>query len=206
MTIEEALIEIRRYQTERLKNTYADFSEKPEYTRLVNFFFTQIYGTQDFGFRNESIKTLHQRLKGILKGEIIDAVGKVIELNDLTEMLDRQMAEAWLSRGGQPPLDDETYREIYRSLDNYNDRVRQIELLIDATAAIHRISRSWWVGVSLKAVRTAAHIAGYGKIMDFLEAGYDAFHNIRNINPFLEAVKSREIALNDRLFGVAAAE
>ena len=206
MTIEEALIEIRRYQTERLKATYADFSEKPEYTHLVTFFFTQIYGTQDFGFRNESIKTLHQRLKGVLKGEIIEAVGKVIELNDLTEMLDRQMAEAWLSRGGQPPLNDASYRDIYRSLNNYRHRVRQIELLVDATAAIHRISRSWWVGMSLKAVHTAAHLAGYGKIMDSLEAGYAAFHNIRDIKPFLEAVKSREIALNDRLFGVIAAE
>ena len=199
--IADTLLELKEFQTKRLRETYADFSAQPEFAALVEFFFSQIYGTQDFGFRNESIKTLHQRLSGLLHGQIIDGIGKVIELNDLTENLDRRMAEEFIRRDVSKLSNIEIYGDVYRSLDNYDQRVHQINLMVEATKSIHHLSQMWLIGLSLKAVSKAAHIAGYGKIMDFLEAGYSAFHRVKNIRAFLDAVQSREMALNDRLFG-----
>jgi len=191
---------LQHFQTARIRKTYADVVAMPQYAKLGEFFFEQIYGPQDFGFRNHSIKSLHHKLSGFLKGEIIDGVGKVIELQDLSDALDEQMAQLMLEERIREDLTMEKYAEIYRSLDNYEQRVYQIDLMVDAVTAIHHISQMRFIGWSLKVVSKAAHLAGMGKIIDFLVQGYDAFHSAKDIGFFVQAINQREKALNDRLF------
>ena len=191
---------LQEFQASRIRSTYADLAENPEYTNLVEFFFEQIYGPQDFGFRNDSIKSLHGKLSGILKGDIIDAVGKVIQLNDLSDELDFQMAEKMLAQNFDGELTMPVYQTFYSSLDNYDQRVQQIDLMLDTTRRIHTVSQMWMIGWTLKAVQQAAHLAGTGKIMDFLVQGYEAFKTVKNIDYFIETVEAREKTLNDRLF------
>ncbi|MFQ5583326.1 MAG: hypothetical protein ACE5GL_02685 [Calditrichia bacterium] len=193
---------LQSYQLARIRETYRDLQQIPEYKKLYHFFINQIYGPHDFGFRNQSIKTLHRRLSGILKGEIINAVGKVIELNDLSDSLDDRMAEQMLELGIGPELNKTQYREIYKSLDNYDERVYQIKLLADSVKGIHHISQMRFIGWSLKTVQKAAHLAGMGKIMDFLVEGYEAFRSVKNIEYFTRTLLNRELALNDELFGI----
>jgi hypothetical protein len=193
---------LQTFQAQRIRSTYADLAQIPEYQKLVEFFFSQIYGSQDFGFRNESIKSLHKRLSSFLRGEIIEAVGKVIELNDLSDMLDQRMAEKMLAQQPDRKLTETSYQMIYRSLDNYEERVYQIDLLLEATRGIHHTSRLGLIGWTLKAVQQAAHLAGMGKIVDFLVQGYEAFHTVQHIDDFLATVEAREKVLNDELFGV----
>ncbi len=192
---------LQAFQAQRIRATYADFSVQPQYTKLVAFFFEEIYGPQDFGVRNEGIKVLHQRLSGLLKGEIIESMGKVVELNDLTEKLDNLMVDKMIEQGISADLDERNYGTIYKSCHNYDQRVYQINLMLEATKHIYAVSRMWMIGLTLKAVNTAAHLAGYGKIVDFLSRGYKAFRNVKNIEHFLQAVETREKALNNRLFG-----
>lgn len=206
MNAEDRLPVLRRalqhFQAARIRQTFADVVAMPQYAKLGDFFFEQIYGPQDFGFRNHSIKSLHHKLSGFLKGEIIDGVGKVIELQDLSDALDEQMAQVMLERGTGPELTMPEYAEIYRALDNYDQRVYQINLLVESVKAIHHISQIRFIGWSLKIVDKAAHLAGMGKIMDFLVEGYDAFHSAKDIDFFTQTIEQREKALNDRLFGV----
>ena len=201
-TFEQYKRALQAFQAERIRHTYEDVSRMPQYTRLVNFFFEQIYGPQDFSFRNQSIKTLHQKLSGFLKGEIINEIGRVIELQDLSDTLDNQMVEKMLELGVEPPLTMESYEKVYRSCDNYQQRVYQINLMVEATRGIHRLSQMPFIGWTLKLVRNAAHLAGMGQIMDFLTAGYQAFHSVKNIDYFLETVARRERVLNEQLFGM----
>lgn len=193
---------LQHFQAARIRQTYADVVAMPQYAKLGEFFFEQIYGPHDFGFRNHSIKSLHRKLSGFLRGEIIDGVDKVIELQDLSDALDERMAQLMLEEGISEDLTMEKYAEIYRSLDNYDQRVYQIDLMIEAVTAIHHISRMRFIGWSLKLVSKAAHLAGMGKIIDFLAQGYHAFHSASDIYFFVQAINQREKELNDRLFGV----
>lgn len=191
---------LQRYQTERLRRTYADLEEDPAYRRLVRFFFEHIYGPQNFELRNQSIKSLHQKLSGILKGEIIDNVGKVIELQELSEELDELMTHKMLEYGLEENFREEEYQDIYRRCNNYDRRVYQISLLVESVKGIHHISQMRLIGWSLKVVRSTAHLAGMGNIMDFLVQGYEAFHSTKNIDYFTETIRKRETARNEQLF------
>ncbi|RMG42011.1 MAG: hypothetical protein D6732_01695 [Methanobacteriota archaeon] len=192
---------LQAFQASRIRDTYADLASDPQYALLIDFFFEHIYGPQDFSFRNQSIKTLHKRLSGFLKGEIIEEVGRVIQLQELSDQLDELMAEKSLELEIKLPFTMESYSQVYRYCNNYSQRVHQIELLIEATRGIHRLSQMPFIGWSLKIVRKAAQIAGFGEIMDFLISGYQAFHSTKDIEPFLKIVEKREKALNDQLFG-----
>lgn len=191
---------LQEYQAQRIRRTYADIERMPQYTKLAHFFFDEIYGPRDFGFRNEGIKSLHHKLSGFLKGEIINAVGKVIELNDLSDELDNRMVDRMKQMSVDPELNDEEYRKAYQSLDNYDERVYQINLLADSVKAVHHVSRMRLIGLSLKVVHRAAHFAGFGKIMDFLYDGYEAFHAVKDIEFFAGEILKRELEINDRLF------
>ncbi len=193
---------LQEFQANRIRETYQDLAADPQFKKLVTFFFEEIYGPQDFGLRNEGIKTLHQKLRGFLKGEIIESVGKVIELNDLSGELDNLMVEKMIEQGVDAPLDWEKYSQIYRACDNYETRVYQIKLMQEATTHIHAVSQMRLIGLTLRAVNRAAHLAGYGKITEFLKRGYEAFHEVKDIDLFLREVERRENALNDRLFQI----
>lgn len=191
---------LQQFQARRIRATYADIVQIPQYALLGEFFFSRIYGPQDFGFRNHSIKTLHQKLHGVFRGEIIDTMAKVIELNELSGELDDLMVSTLLREKSGAEWDEAVYAEIYRACDNYSRRVYQIELTVEAIRRVHRMSRIRMIAWILKIVRAAAQLAGMGRIMNFLSDGYEAFHRVEDIDFFADTVAERETARNEMFF------
>jgi len=191
---------LQEFQRRRIDDTYADLKQDPQYRELGRFFFEELYGNDDYSFRDTSIRKLHGVLKGKIHKGIIAAVDQVLELQELSEDLDDRMTEAMIKAGTGPALTMETYAEIYRSLDNYNQRLYQIDLTTDVTRAFFRLSHKWVIGISLKTARSASHLMGLGAIMDFVHQGYTAFQTISDIEPFIDTVRRREKAFNEAVF------
>jgi hypothetical protein len=192
---------LQTYQLDRLKKTYSDFSNEPQFTQMTSFFYEQIYGPQDFGFRNDSIKNLIKKSHHFLKKEIIEAVEKVIELNDLSDELDDLLALQMAKINIDGTINPETYTAAYKKCNNYQQRCYQISLMVDATTRIFKLSHIWFIGASLTTLHSFTELLGIGKIMDFLYDGFQAFSKVDDITPFVEAVHQRETDLNESFFG-----
>jgi len=192
---------VQKYQLDRIKNTYKDFSISPQFKELTIFFFEQIYGPQDFGFRNDSIKTLYKKSHPFLRQDIVKAIEYVLELNDLSDTMDDMLVNQILKIGSQNELDKELYELAYIKCNNYDQRNYQIDLMVEATNRIFNLSHLWLIGASLTALHSFTDLLGMGKIMNFLYDGYQAFHNVEDITPFVEAVYQRETNINNRIFG-----
>ena len=191
---------LQAFQSARLNDTYTDLKNDPEYVKIGHFFFEMLYAPEDFSFRDASIKKLHKLLDGKVYKGMVTAVTQVIELHELSDMLDDRMVDRMIAAGVGEDMNMDQYKEIYRSLDNYDQRIYQIELGTKVTRAFHRLSRKWVVALSLKTVRTAAHLIGTGKILDFIYEGYNAFRAIKNIDFFVETVEQRETAWHDEIW------
>jgi len=191
---------LQAFQSNRLNTTYKDLKQHPEYERIGNFFFNKLYAPEDFSFRDASIKKLHKVLKGTVYKGILSAGQKVIELHELTDSQDDLMVERMIELGIGENITMEEYQSVYRSLDNYDQRVYQIKLSTEVTRAFHALSKKWIVAVSLKTVRSAAHILGIGKIIDFIYEGYSGFRKINNIDHFVETIEKRELAWHDEIW------
>lgn len=192
--------ELQRFQSERLNRTYADLNADPQFSAIGDFFFTQVYAPVDFSFRNASIKTLQQVLEGRIYRPINLAMLKVVELHDLSDALDDGMVANMIDAGIGPELNLEQYRTIYQQLDNYDQRIYQINLTIDVIKAFHALSQKWVVAASLKTVAATAHVFKVGQVMDFFNEGYRAFRKIKSIDHFVDTIAHRERAWHDALW------
>ncbi len=191
---------IQEFQSRRLNGTYTDLKANPEYEKIGKFFFEKLYAPEDFSFRDASIKKLHKLLDGAIYKGMVSAVSMVIELHELSDALDDLMLEKMMENGVGPDMTMDQYQDVYRQLDNYDQRIYQVKLVSRVNRAFHRLSKVWIVGVSLKTVRTAAHLLGMGKIMDFIYEGYEGFRSINNIEYFLNTIEQRELAWHDEIW------
>ncbi len=197
---------LQAFQSTRLNDTYTDLRNDPEYAKIGRFFFEMLYAPEDFSFRDTSIKKLHGLLKGKVYRGMITAVTQVIELHELSDLLDDRMVERMIASGVGENFKMDQYQETYRSLDNYDERIYQIKLSTKVTRAFHKLSKKWVVALSLKTVRSAAHLIGMGKIFDFIYEGYDGFRSIKNIDFFVETVEQRETAWHNEIWNGKAQE
>lgn len=191
---------LQAFQADRMDKTYSDLKNHPEYRKIGRFFFEQLYGPEDFTFRDSGIRKLHQMLRGRIHRGILATVEQVLELHELSEGIDDRMVEKMIERGVGPDFDENGYRAVYRSLDNYDERIHQIDLATETVTEFHRLSKKWLIGASLKTARTAAHLAGLGRIMDFVHDGYVSLRAIRDIDGFVETVRKRERSFNDAIW------
>jgi len=188
------------FQAARLNTTYRDLKSDPQYEKIGVFFFEKLYAPEDFSFRDASIRKLQKVLKGKVYKGMVSAVSQVIELHDLTDRLDDLMVEGMLAAGVGVDMDMDQYQAVYRGLDNYDERVYQINLSTEVTRAFHRLSRKWIVAVSLKTIRTTAHVIGMGKIIDFIYEGYEGFRAVKSIDYFVDTVQEREMAWHNEIW------
>ncbi len=190
---------LQTFQSRRLNTTYRDLRQNHEYKNIALFFFNKLYGPEDYEFRNTSMQTLHKAMDGRAHKGMINAVSMVIELHDLSDDLDNRMADLMIENGVGNDMNIKQYQLIYRKLDNYNERIGQIELSLKVTRVFYDLSRKWVVRLSLRTVRSVAHLLGIGKIMDFVYEGYTAFRDINNIDYFIETIEKREKVWHDKM-------
>jgi hypothetical protein len=194
---------LQAFQSKRLSNTYEDIKQDPEYALIGDFFFNKLYAPEDFTFRDTSIKKLHAALDGKVYKGMVTGVTKVIELHELSDRLDNLMVDKMIESGIDEGMTMEEYQKIYRALDNYDQRIYQINLSAEVTRIFHKLSSKWIVGVSLRTVKTAAIVFNIKPVIDFVYDGYKSFKNLKNIDHFIDTILEREIAWHNRIWSKA---
>jgi hypothetical protein len=191
---------LQGFQAARLNATYQDLKGDPQYAKIGVFFFEKLYAPEDFSFRDASIKKLQKILKGKVYKGMVAAVSQVIELHELSDRLDDRMVDGMLAAGVGTDINMAQYQAIYRSLENYDERIYQINLSTEVTRSFHALSKKWIVALSLKTVRTTAHMIGMGKIIDFIYEGYEGFRAMKSIDFFVDTVQERELAWHNEIW------
>jgi len=191
---------LKQFQSDRLRTTYADFAEEPIYEEACDFFFNRLYSTEDSSDRDAAFKSIYDKASRFMGGDIIKSMEKLIELQDLTLSLDRKLLEILEVLEAPVEFDMETYEKAYSWSDNYEDRVRQIELLVFTNYLVHDISHRFGIGIVLRGLRTACRFSGDTRMVDFLSSGYQAFKNLKRIEPLADAIRTRETERLDRIF------
>lgn len=190
------LPELRAWQTNRLAQTYADLRRDPQYAGAIEFFLNDLYGPHDLTRRDRELMRAWGLLKRTLPAMALDALGQAIELEVLSAELD-QLVTAALSSW---PVTGAGYADAYRVVGRRDARERQIDLVVGVGEDLDRVVRHAWIGAALGLARGPAHAAGFGVLQDFLERGFAAFAGMKDAQPFLGAVREREMQLLQALF------
>lgn len=192
--------ELRRWQSDRLRRTYTDLLDHPQYQLACEFFLSDIYSSQDFSQRDYDAARLHTILSAYLPEKMLRLLSETIQLNRLTAELDQKLLEAL---DGEPALTPEAYARGYRRCDNYGERRKQIDMLSQVLRDAASGARGPVFAISLRLARLPAERAGWMDLYAFLERGYTACRPMRDVDTFINTIYSCEMAILDRIFAGA---
>lgn len=192
---------LRKWQSERLARTYADFARKPRYEPLLRFFLQDLYGARDFSQRNHDVIRLYELVRPIAPEPMVRPLVLSVELHYLTEQLDNALLAVLVSQLGLgDAISVPLYVEAYRRCDNYDRRVQQIELIYKLGGLIDTAVRMPMSGAMLNLARLPLERGGWSELIAFMQRGYKAFRHLRGADEFLVTVRQRETRILDRIY------
>lgn len=195
-------VRLQAFQSVRLRQDHDDLARSPQYGRLAQFFFEDIYGPHDFDDRNTRFRQLYDKLVHIVGPKPLAAMKESLDLVELTDALDDYLIDVLVLGGKADAWTTEDYEWAYRECDNYLARVEQIERIGATLRSVANLSRLPLIDWHLKALRLPARRLGWEPTLGFLIRGYQVFHHARNVEPFVRAVETRETARLNRIYGV----
>jgi len=209
VSVEHSLL--AEWQCARLAETYADFHRERRYRAALDFFLTDIYGPADFSQRDNDIERVYPIMVKMLSVTAIDSLAQAMELHALSMQLDRELIEVLTGEMGLDPaagtgaLTPDMYAAAYRYCDNYDARITQIGLAIEAASLLEHAVRKKMIYLTVKVARAPAKAAGFGELQSFLERGLSAFKKMKGSHRFLDALEQRERHVLDSIFDDAPA-
>lgn len=218
-----AVLEVKRFQHERLTFTYDDLLRSPRYAAAARFFLEDLYGPSDFTRRDTQFARVVPALVRLFPSEIVSTVVHLASLHALSEALDFALAErlstAPVARSATGPapgigprsLEDShalgrsyvdlcSYAQAWKEVGRHDDRGTQIELTRRVGDALDRYTRKRGLRQTLRLMRIPARSAGLEELQQFLERGFDTFHSMGGAAGFLHAVTTRETAMARAFF------
>jgi hypothetical protein len=192
---------IREWQSARLAWTHRDLLENPRYRPATLFFLSDVYAPRDFSQRNYDIQKAYDAMRKAVPERVVHALAETIELHQFTDELDASLAAVLVEQlGVTDSITPEQYAEAYRICDNYDDRARQIAMIVKIGHSVDRVVRLPFIGLTLRLAHTPAHMAGWHELQSFLERGYLAFKHMKGAEEFLSIISGREMMILERIF------
>ena len=192
---------LRTWQSARLATTYADLLADKQFRPACEFFLSDIYAPRDFSQRDHDTQRIHDFLSRVFPAHAVQLLTDVVELNSLSTELDHQLVRVLVD---QLQVTDhitvELYAEGYRLCANNPEREHQIDLVTQIVTKVGEGSHLRVIGVGMKLVRGVVYRAGWNELYDFLQHGYDAFRQMRDVKSFVEIVAQRERRILSQIF------
>jgi len=190
----EIIDQIRKIQIARLRKTYQDYFENPEYNQISKYFFERVYGGEDKISRDAAFNKIYEKLSAAVNEKRIVRVSQLKQLNELTDELDLQMAQLWAQKNTKRAMTLTDFEACYREMNARPKRELQLQLLMETTRFFHRLAHIPFIGFVIKPTQFAARALGVEYIMDFFLDGYKSFKSVKNAEPFMQAIQEREWA------------
>lgn len=193
-----ALERLANWQARRLVQTYADLAAQPRFAAAIEFFETDLYGGKDFAQRDHDLARVVPVMTRMLPEGVIATVATAVELNRLSQELDRQLLAHLPRATGTFTVAE--YAIAYRRMGNRFGRERQIQLIGEIGTALDRFVGNSLVYAALVMMRHPARLAGFFALHDFLERGFAAFRAMGGADEFLATIERRERQLMAAIF------
>lgn len=192
---------LRRWQTARLADSFADFLRDPAKRPAAQFFLSDLYSDRDFSARDRDVAKVMPLMARLLPENLLVAACDAIELAVLSHAFDLRVAEHLAARpspDAQISLAD--YVAAYRATGGRRLRAHQIRLILEVGQTLDAAVKRHGVYRLLRASRLPAKLAGLSALQGFLERGFSAFDRLGGAESFLREIGERERRVSERLF------
>lgn len=193
----------------RSRLTYKEYFDQKTTRPLADYFFESIYTLEGKHERDEMAVNMYNRFKSMLSEKSRGRIENLLLLNEITDRLDRQMADALrkdkkliVKSDGVPHIDLKKLPQIYRKTSTLDDRVAQLRLVVQNLESFFELSKHPMAGVVIRPVALAAKTVGFSKIFKVFEQGYNATKPISKevFFEFTQYVRGHEMLFLEKSF------
>jgi hypothetical protein len=185
-----ACLEVKRFQAQRFRATYADLLQSTRYQSAANFFNDELYGDHDYTQRDQQFARIANTIARIFPATVVETAASLAEVHAMTEKLDDLVARQWLATLQGSPA--RRYISCWRVVADRSARLRQLEVVLHLGQQLDRLTRTRGLRTLLRMMRAPAHAGGLNALQNFLETGFDAFAKMGGATEFLNLIESRE--------------
>jgi hypothetical protein len=187
---------LRSFQAARMAITHADLLASNETRDAAQFFLDDLYGTHDFTQRDADIERIIPMMESLMPISALQTIAEAIELDALSEALDRAMAEAM----GEQFVEAD-YIAAYCKVATRAEREAQIAHIQSVGSSLCELVRIPLIGGTLAMMRVPAKLAGLGELHNFLDRGFGAFKKMRKPRDFVTTIVTRETTILENMYG-----
>lgn len=188
------------WQSERLRKTHFDLHQNEQFKPGLEFLLSDLYAPQDFSARDHNLERIFPKLVKYLPDKVLSTIAQLVELNHLTQALDHQLSELLCDASGAAEFTEDQYCEAYRACNNQDLRAHQIQQISEAGLLLDRYARSTFLHYSLKLAEGPAEMAGLAALHNFLARGFEAFHQMQNVDVLMSLLSTRESTILHRIY------
>lgn len=187
--------EVVRAQVERFHEYYEDYFNRKETLLMVEYFFERIYNLDGRKqWINIAINSF-DKVKNIMKDSTRESVEQLMDLNQLTDRLDTEMAAYLLDKEWKgEKLSRSEFDEIFSLLGYPNERAHQLQHVLNNLQQFYHLAHRPINAVILKPVKVMSNMLGISPLFDTIEAGYLACQPVRKeiFEAFYDEVNKKE--------------
>jgi hypothetical protein len=194
-----ARVALRRFQSTRMAKTHADLLADTHSRAAAQFFLDDLYGSHDLTRRDADIERLIPTMERLMPSAALQTIAEAIELDALSEQLDRVMAE----RLGAT-FSESDYIDAYRQVASRAERESQIAHIQSLGESLCELVRVPLIGGTLSMMRAPAKLAGLSELHQFLERGFSAFKQMKKPKLFVVTIVERESDIMRNLYACSA--
>jgi hypothetical protein len=205
LALQAATVAVKSLQARRFAGTYADLLSTNEYGKATRFFLDDLYSDKDYSLRDAQFAKIAGGLQRLFPQQVIATAVSLAKLHILTEELDRQMAEAWMTVGTIDAGADDAalYVACWTAVNRESDRNLQLKMVLEIGDELDRLTRIAGLRLLLRMMRGPAMAARIGSLQAFLESGFDIFAHMSGkgsgAQAFLSTIRERESSWIKRL-------
>lgn len=195
----EKFITVQKWFADRLARSHKALLDEPRYTAVTQFFLSELYGGLDVSELAREIERALPIATRLLPDSVMRTSGVALELNALTGELDEAMTHMLFEVMGVEQLNEINVAEAHRRLGLFNERERQMDLLMELGRGLDKYVRSRVIYATFKIASRPAHMAGLGGLYDFLGRGFEVMRPMGSAEDFLERFIGHERQVFERL-------
>ncbi|MFQ3581512.1 MAG: hypothetical protein SNJ67_02970 [Chloracidobacterium sp.] len=194
--------ELQDFQVNQLKRNFSDLYASKDYGQLCEFFAQDIYAPRDFEERNRSFEQISSYFRNSLGERFFHGLIRLLDLYEMSDGMDNLMVITLERMGVKKGISQAQYDEAYYLCNNYDERIEQLDLIVECFHFTHSLCRYRLIGMILKTARLTSHMFSSSKdnIVDMLQRGYDALRPVKDIQPFTDTIYDRELKRLNRIY------
>lgn len=179
---------------------YDDLRGSKNYAAAVDFVVSDLTGI-GVSARDHDIARVVPIMSRMLPDKALCVMASAMELN--ARVLDINLAICRALYNDRPvdfAVSETDYRSACRQASSLDECLGLVHLIEDVGRSLGHVIRIPMIGVTLKAMRAPARLAGFAALQVFLEKGYTTFVALDDVDQFLDDITLRMMEVFTEIF------